>query len=49
MKQGLDAMSEGWNFSELPPDAKKTAQDAAASACKQGADAVNQGAQGAGC
>jgi hypothetical protein len=49
MKQGLDAMKSGWDFSNLSPDDYKTAMAAARSACAQGADAVRQGSRAAGC
>jgi len=49
MRQGLDAMTEGWDFSGLAPEAKATAQKAASDACKQGTDAVEQGSKAAGC
>lgn len=39
LKQGYDAMSQGWaNISSLPPEAKKAMADG----CKQGTDALMQ-------
>lgn len=39
LKQGYDAMSQGWaNVGSLPPEAKKAMADG----CKQGADALMQ-------
>ena len=49
IRQGLDAMVDGWHFSGLPPDARAQAEQAASAACQQGADAIAQGAKAAGC
>jgi hypothetical protein len=41
LKQGYDAMAQGWaNIGSMPPEAKKAMEDA----CKQGSDALKQAA-----
>jgi hypothetical protein len=41
LKQGYDAMAQGWaNIGAMPPEAKKAMEDA----CKQGTDALKQAA-----
>ena len=49
MLEGVAAMKTGWNFTDLPPDARKAALDAASTACAQGVEALDQGARTSGC
>jgi hypothetical protein len=49
VRQGLDAMRSGWHFGDLPPDARKTAIEAADAACNQGTDAIRQAMKATGC
>lgn len=49
MKQSADTMKASWKWDGMPEEAKKTAQAAAGSSCKQATDAVKQSMTAAGC